>query len=398
MPLDNFINDVPLFGEADGFDGEGRDAEGYDRDGFRFDEDLREEVDREGFNRSGFREDRHGRLRDREGYDEDGYDEDGFNENGYNQDGYDENGYNDEGYDENGYNEDGYDEWGDGRGVASGFFNGDPDKYVFYSTAEEKQEADAAGTRVPGKRLPGVPYYGMEIELTSDCTEGEKEIIQEQNGNIVWAKEDCSVEGFEMVSHPMTARWAADNFPWRIVEDLGMHGAEVMEESNGLHIHVSRSGFNGWHHLFSWLKFLYRNSDRVKDIGGRSAGEWGAFHSSDRGNQFTWLQHNMKNKNQNRSLWDGCGDRVEFPRRYIAVNLQNRSTVEVRVFASTTSGRILRQRFELIAGSVEYTRNLSIKDIRDGGWEWNAFTSWLVKNGQAYPAISRRVIPATTLA
>ena len=250
-----------------------------------------------------------------------------------------------------------------------------------------------------GKRLTGVPYYGMEIELTSECTEGEKEIIQEQNGHIVWAKQDCSVEGFEMVSHPMTARWAAEKFPWDIVDQLGACGAEVMEESNGLHIHVSRSGFSGWSHLYSWLKFLYSNSDEVKDIGGRQAGEWGAFRTDDKRMQFAWTKHNMKNRNRNRPLWNRTDTaEVEYPRRYIAVNLQNRDTVEVRVFSSTTSGRTLRQRFELIAGSVEYTRNLSVKDIMDGGWEWNAFTSWLINNEATYPALARRVTPATTLA
>jgi hypothetical protein len=201
-----------------------------------------------------------------------------------------------------------------------------------------------------------------------------------------------------MVSHPMTARWAAANFPWDIVEDLERHGAEVMEESNGLHIHVSRAGFNGWRHLFSWLKFLYRNSEEVKYIGGREGGEWGSFSRNDRQLHFKWLKHNMKNKNSGNTLWYTSGERVDYPRRYMAVNLQNPATVEVRVFSSTTSGRILRQRFELIAGSVEYTRNLSVKDIREGAWEWNAFTSWLIKNETTYPALAKRVTPATTLA
>lgn len=397
--LEDFISNVPLFGDADGFDGEGRDADGYNRDGFRYDEDLDDMVDRQGFNESGFREDRSGEMRDRGGYDEAGYDENGYNEDGYNNEGYNCNGYDREGYNEDGYDEDGYDEWGEGRGTAHGFFNGDPSKYIFHSTADEKAEADERGDYETGKRLTGVPYYGMEIELTSDCTEGERNIIQEQFGNIVWAKQDCSVEGFEMVSHPMTARWAAENFPWDIVDHLASWGADVMEESNGLHIHVSRAGFNGWSHLFSWLKFLYRNPDEVKDIGGREAGEWGAFRKDDKRMQFGWLRHNMANKNKKLPMWnrtDTTG--VEYPRRYIAVNLQNRDTVEVRVFSSTTSGRTLRQRFELIAGSVEYTRNLSITDIRDGAWEWNAFTSWLIKNETTYPALAKRVTPALTLA
>jgi hypothetical protein len=53
----------PLFGEADGYDGEGYDSEGYARDGY---------------NADGY---------DRSGYDRDGYDADGNNRSGYDRDG-----------------------------------------------------------------------------------------------------------------------------------------------------------------------------------------------------------------------------------------------------------------------------------------------------------------------
>ena len=145
MPLNSFLNDVPLFGPSDGFDGNGLDADGYNRGGFRYDEDMDTMVDREGYNEAGYREDRYCVMRDREGYDENGYNEDGYDEHGYDEHGYDSDGFNSEGYDENGYNEDGYDEWGDRRGTASGFFNGDPARYVFHSTADEKAEADDQG-------------------------------------------------------------------------------------------------------------------------------------------------------------------------------------------------------------------------------------------------------------
>jgi hypothetical protein len=388
---------MPLFGEADGFNGTGLDSEGYNRRGYKPDEEgvMR---DRDGYDVDGWKEADDGVLRDRYGFDEDGYDREGFNESGYNEDGYDANGHDCEGYDEDGWNEDGEDRYGESRyhepGEPAEWLYGNEPDYIFRSTSEEKREAELDGRYTQRKRLAGVPYYGMEIELTSDCNPEVRRIIQQEYSQYVWAKPDCSVDGFEMVTHPMTAKWAQENFPWEIVHELGKNGCEVWQESNGLHIHVSRSGFNGWAHQFRWIKLFYRMKDQIvgsEGLAGRTAGEWGAFRSNDRTDHYGVMRARMAETN-------GRFYRFDFPLRYCALNLQNRETIEARIFTSTTSPEILQMRFELIAASVEYSRDLTVAEIVNGGWEYEAFVQWLVKNSGVYPALERRVVPALTLA
>lgn len=376
---------APLFGEPDGYDGEGLDSEGYNRYGFNA-----EGVDRQGYDGYGYKEDEHGERRDRNGFDAGGYDEDGYDEEGFDRDGYDRDGYDEAGYDEDGENRNGY-----GRtGSDSRWLENDEPEYVFKSTTEDKLAAEGRGTYTAGKRVPDIPYYGMEIELTSDCNSSVRRIIQQEYKDIVWAKPDCSVDGFEMVTHPMTFAWAQQNFPWEIVNELGNAGCEVMEESNGLHIHVSRAGFTNWAHQFRWVKMFYRMENQIggyDGMAGREADEWGAFRSRDREEQFTVLKGQMINSR-------GGYARFDHPRRYCALNLQNSHTIEARVFTSTIEEETLRMRFELMAASVEYTRHLTVGEISNGGWEYEAFVQWLLKNSGTYPALERRCVPALTLA
>lgn len=402
IPLDNddrWLTKVQvLFGENDGFDGEGLDADGYNRDGYKADEDgvMR---DRGGYDEDGYKPDKWGEDRDEAGYDRDGYDvnrrdSDGYDEEGYDIDGYDREGYNEAGYDEDGYDQDGYSRYDED----DDWLNSDEPDYVFRSTEQEKP--DSAGHRIASETSPvdGIPYYGMEIELTSDNRSEVQDIITKDYKDYVWAKADCSVDGFEMVTHPMTRQWADEGFPWDIVAQLGRNGCHVMRESNGLHIHVSRSGFRNYAHLFSWVKFWYTNSDKIADvdgIAGRTAWEWGKF--ADRADQCVTLKYQMRSMGHKK---EGARYRDDIPyiQRYRAINLQNTNTVEVRVFASTTSPEKLRMRFDFVAATVEYTRNLSVKEIRDGGWTWNKFADWVAIHGSEYPALARRLAPVTTLA
>jgi len=376
---------APLFGESDGFDGNGLDSEGYDRDGI----DPVTGRDREGYDTNGYRPDAFDVDRDREGLDEGGYDADGYDAEGYNEEGWDRD-------DENRYGESRYedDDYEDYEGRAPNFWQETP-KYIFKSTTEEKQEAEVAGRYTQGKRLDRIPYFGMEIELTSDCNSGVKDIIHNQYEGLVWVKPDCSVEGFEMVTHPMTAAWAARYFPWGIVEELARAGCEVWRESNGLHIHVSRAGFNGFTHQLRWVKMFYSIQDQIAGrdgMAGREATEWGTFGGDHRKAQFDSIRDRMARTNGRRY------EAKDYIPRYVALNMQNAQTIEARVFSATTNADTLRMRFELMASTVEYTRNQTIQDIRNGGWEYETYRSWLIKNEGRYPALERRVIPARTLA
>jgi hypothetical protein len=404
--------------DAEGFNREGRDAEGFNHAGFD-----RRGYDRGGFNREGF---------DQYGYNRRGYDYEGYDHTGWNSNGYDRNGFNHEGYDCRGFNMDGRDREGyDYDGYNKHDLNRDGEQRpcdchdcrlernelpvlaqvstrdVIDQGTEEYDELyddDSYGgqdwlqsysytpplifRRSHGENRFDTPFFGMEIEMTSDLTDQERVLGNRLglDGRLFYFKHDGSVDGFELVTHPMTAKWARDNFPWHVVDVMAEAGASVERNSNGLHIHVSRDGFSNEAHLYRWLKFWYRNQRKIINIAGREGERWGRFDPNQQEIHMEHAKARAKIRHHHREAEElRC---AETGPRYCAINLQNDKTVEVRIFASTTSTDLLRTRFDLVSGSVEYTRDLPIKKLLKDGWGWDSFALWLDENSTTYPDLA----------
>lgn len=335
-------------------------------------------YDREGYDPDGY---------DCDGFDPDGYDCDGYNGDGYNEDGYDRDGFDSEGYDLDGYDSSGVDRYGDSRydddmdgRLHSWDYKPTP---VFHKTADDPQPKT---------------FYGVEIELTSDCTSSEMELIKRvgDNENLLYPKSDGSVSGYELNVHPMTWAWATASFPWKMVEDLDNLGSTVDTQENGIHVHVSRDGFSGEVHLFRWMKFVYRNQAHAERIAGRKTDHWAGFregHMSSQ-KQHALNQMRMRKQREREEAGDYFEPRSEYQSdnttasRYSAINTTNAATVEVRIFASTTNPSVFRQRVGFVAATVEYTRQLNAQAIINGGWDWSAFRTWLLANAETYPDLA----------
>lgn len=423
---------APVYDE-DGYDSRGYNEAGYDRDSYNEAGYDRDGYDREGYSETGYGYngfDRNGfnyRGYDRDGYNRSGHTSDGYDRQGYDVGGFDRNGFNRAGFDRSGWNEDGFNASGDERPcdcaecrVATGRMTAPPslppsagwrgtgeltddqglcqcgDRYCENSFPVDSWSlCNYTYTPEPlifrrshGEHRSKVPYYGLEIEMTSGLTTQERHIGEHYglNGDLLYFKSDGSVDGFEMVSHPMTYKWATENFPWHVVKELADAGSSVRARDNGLHVHVSRAGFKDEAHLYRWLKFWYRNQDPVINIAGRDGGEWGNF--SEEAATF----HAKHAKARARARRGKGAQRIRTGEtggvRYVAINLENDNTVEVRIFASTTRTHALKYRFQLVAGSVEYTRNLSSKDVVKGGWKWDKFLLWLDGKSEEYPDLA----------
>lgn len=311
---------------------------------------------------------------DADGYDVYGYDENGFNRAGYDRDGYDEDGFNVYGYNSNGYDADGYD--------ADGY---DEDGYNREMESREDYSRDGlmSWDYRPNlifrgdKTTDHTPFYGMEIEITTDRVGTLVNTADEFASDLVYCKSDSSVDGAEMVTHPMTYDWAMANFPWRMLTEIRDRAeATVVTSENGIHIHVSRDGFSDSAHLYRWMKLWYRNERDIQRIARRRAHHWGSFSSEHRAAQ---AEHVKRGKPSYRASRDNTLD------RYSAINTTNDDTLEVRVFASTLRPQRARAALQLVAGSVEYTRTLDAqKVIQRRAWDWQAFMAWAGKSGR-YP-------------
>lgn len=288
-------------------------------------------------------------LRDREGYDYDGYDT--------------------YGYDRSGYDYSGEDRYGNTRCE-----NGDCGCYEHEQPDDERL---MNYSYTPTLKFRGkAPYYGMEIEVTTDSIRDVIDAIEgSAPSNLIYCKEDSSVQGLEMVTHPMSFDWAMDNFPWEMLRDIRQTGASVIGEDNGIHIHVGRDGFDNSAHMYRWMKFWYRNPRDIQRIARRRASHWGAFNPDHRKAQ----KEHVKMGKPSYNFYE---DRTQ-RERYAAINTTNDQTLEVRVFASTLRPQRARAALQLVAGSVEYTRHLSAQDItKRHGWEWAAFMAWAAKQNK----------------
>lgn len=216
-------------------------------------------------------------------------------------------------------------------------------------------------------------YLGMELEISIDDADEGAELVTLASPDLIYCKHDGSVEGFEMVTHPMTLDAARDLIPFDVLRTL-RNNYKASAWYNGIHVHVSRSGFSNDTHIFRWLKLIYRNHQDVKRIARRDSHEWASFTSDERAkHKFTAERHKGK-----RSSRIGT-------ERYSAINTQNVDTFEVRVFRGSLRRDEILASLELVHASVEYTRQLTTQQIlNDNGWNWSTFIVWAILQGDKY--------------
>jgi hypothetical protein len=148
-------------------------------------------------------------------------------------------------------------------------------------------------------------------------------------------------------------------------------GAEATDKT-GIHVHLSRAGFDGPSHIFRWLKFIYRNQPAVTALARRADSPWAEFHDDDR-----------------RAVKDYAKGSHGYY-RYRAINTLNPDTFELRVFASSLQPVQVQAALGFAAASVEYTRHLSVAAIvRDDAWAWPAFTDWLPGRPEYAPLLAQ---------
>jgi hypothetical protein len=211
----------------------------------------------------------------------------------------------------------------------------------------------------------------------------------------VYLKEDGSINhGFEIVSHPMTLDYAMTHMKWKGISDLIKKGCKSWDAHNcGLHIHMSRNAFSDEKHLFKFFKFLYDNNREMKAFAGRdvSYAKWdksaflNAWRDYDEATGSYVTQYSgsfMKNAKGENANDD----------RYVAVNLQNRHTIELRFFRPSLNPNTVLSAMQFCEALFTYTdTQCSTKQTMSGGaLAFRSFASW-VKTQERYTTLSERI-------
>jgi len=158
------------------------------------------------------------------------------------------------------------------------------------------------------------------------------EIAQTALGGLGYLKDDCSItdhynSGFEIVTHPMTHKYARESFPWSMLDELAELGADA--EHNGIHVHVSRAGFSDSDHIYRWLRLLMSNREPCLKIARRESTQWARFNefNSDHLMSWAWRPPSFSDRHHHRPGQRACRDRGSMPadRQTASVTTRRRS-------------------------------------------------------------------------
>jgi len=245
------------------------------------------------------------------------------------------------------------------------------------------------------KDLKNSPFFGLEIEVTSkkldrgSLAHKLSQKFPNEFNNVFYLKFDRSIgNGFEIVTHPMTYNFIRKEFIIRellkwLEEYVYIDGNELC----GIHIHIDKNQFKDMNKkerennfLYKLLTFFYNYFDKIIEFSNRK--------NLDKVDEFC---HRIEAGNIIRGLRNR-----EAIDRHSCINLQNKNTIEIRVF----NGDIEYEKFmnyirftnSLIEFFKLHSKSSFILDFTNKrkGFLWNVFMDYVKKNNtKLYQSLGR---------
>jgi hypothetical protein len=254
-------------------------------------------------------------------------------------------------------------------------------------------------------------FFGIEME--TEAKRGNWDTRREAASyaqrlepmELAYLKNDGSLNcGFEIVTHPMTHDFLkneADEL-WNTLEHLrtSMDMMAWGTGTCGLHIHISRTGFSSGSHMHRFLQLVYKNEGQFSTLAGRDSSRWAKYDDA-------VISVPAGRDDDGYTIWKrGLSfiSKIEQGRssdRYSAVNTTNRETLELRIFKGTINRNTVKAHVDLAHASVEYTRALTVRQVRDGALDFEHFYDYILENNALYPDLLARlskVLPNVGLA
>ena len=212
----------------------------------------------------------------------------------------------------------------------------------------------------------GLRHFGVELEIdgAGRSSSHAQKLLETANAEHahLYIKTDGSLDdGLELVTHPMTLEYHMNDMPW----------AEVLSEARtlgylshkactcGLHVHISRKAFGITEEeqetaiarlVYFVEKFwpeVLRFSRRTQNQADRWAARYGA---------------KLTPEDTKKHLKDTCMG------RYMAVNLVNYNTVEIRIFRGTLKLNTLLATLQFVNHLCDIAVYLSGKELEALSW------------------------------
>jgi hypothetical protein len=225
-------------------------------------------------------------------------------------------------------------------------------------------------------------FMGFELETNardrSTIHDASDFLMGEAPDEYLYNKEDGSISGFEIVTHPFTLEAHKQMFPREAISALSSQyslssWSSVNGTGAGLHVHLSKKSFAGSAHQFRFQMFHYRNADFIKKFAGRDSDRWASFRRTTDRNDYGYddmVEICKGNRSQNN--------------RYSALNFQNTHTIELRYFRGSLKPETVLGVLEFCHSVHAYTKLLTAKEVIDGCLAWGSYKMWLADQNYEY--------------
>ena len=189
-------------------------------------------------------------------------------------------------------------------------------------------------------------YLGIELEIDEGGKSGENAYkileLANRNDECVYIKSDSSLAaGMEIVSHPCSLEYHITRLPWRDIVKKALDMGYFSHDTStcGLHIHVNRSAFTDDYEkqedcIGRILFFMEKHWEKLLNFSRRTEVQldrWARRYGF-KGSPKEVLDYAKKG---------GAG-------RYTALNLENHSTIEFRIFRGTLKYNTLIAAMQLV--------------------------------------------------
>lgn len=235
-----------------------------------------------------------------------------------------------------------------------------------------------------------VPYLGFELETNIKSgaprnarDAGAEMLVKSAPSDYIYLKDDGSISGFEIVTHPATLEAHLALFPWESLRRLANEFGHSSWRGSGagLHVHISKDSFSKFH-LGKFLQFHDKNATELMRLAGRestyakfgrtSDNGWGSPVKADRVRQALKKEVNSD--------------------RYVAVNLQNNKSVELRYFRGSLLPSTVKGVLEFTQSVWTYTRDVRCTNINDHkNIMWPAYREWVTAQADTYPLANQLI-------
>jgi hypothetical protein len=243
-----------------------------------------------------------------------------------------------------------------------------PSLWRMHSALSTTPLRDRATREVVQKRA--LTRYGIEVEF--EVRENNRSEIAEfihefdPNETAVFAKHDSSLTyGLELNFHPRSLEAWREYLPTMTEFFTGLRdlGARGDVDTAGIHIHANKRGLESPSHLWRILRFMVLNQDRVQGFARRES-SWARFdHIDDEALALAFGRDSGEH--------------------YDALNVQ-RETVEFRIFRGSLKGGRVLANVEWIDALTEFTRGMSLADVRTVGLNWGSFVEYVSNSGYSF--------------